>query len=76
MTPRCNEVTKFKTRPYRRPVLTWEALPLLPQAFQHGADYIKAIRQLVALRGRQIAFVPAHLQPQLAFIARTNGEVL
>ena len=56
-------------------ILPREALPLLPQAFQHRADDIEAIGKLIALGGRKITLVPAHLQPQLAFVARTNCDL-
>ena len=48
---------------------------MLPQAFQHRADDIKAIGKLAALGSRKIALVPAHLQPQLAFIAPADCDL-
>src|SRR5260370_38683428 len=51
-----------------------KTLPVFPKAFQHRAENVKTIRQF-AVCGAYKTFVSAHVQPQLACVARANGHL-
>src|SRR5579863_10277716 len=66
MKQRSNEVKRILLR---------ETLPVFPKTSQHRTHQIETICELVKFLRVQVSFVTAHLQPKLALLARTNGNL-